>query len=406
MKNTRNAIWLGLLFLLSLRGVAQYEPPDASSEPLAHLTSHPRVERRAPKAQVSVKVGMEKQLFASYILATAALNEPNDAYTLGDGDGLVAVFVQNPTPDTHVRVEIGATPFSDAAVYEGTMQEAGRQYQVTPRLAWNYQKLRALQQPTPINLTITTYIDEIKAGHRTVVATLRSVNDCPYFWEEKGNPTGGMDLNYMYTAYINEDDPVVDQILAEALKTGIVTGFDGYQSGNPKTVDEQVFSIWYALQKRGVRYSSISTNSSTGSSARLYSQRIRLIDQTWNVRQANCADAMVLFASVLRSIHIEPVLVLFPDHCFLGYYRDDDRRDFVCLETSMVGELNLAKIPVTKRVKTSRQMFATARARAQRQYNELKEIFASRKEPHYRFITVADERKAGIRPIGRASDSF
>ncbi|WP_234735130.1 hypothetical protein [Tellurirhabdus bombi] len=378
---------------------AQLAPLEVATESIAHVATHRPIHRAT--AQVSVKVGMENHLFASYILATAALAEKNDAYTLGEGDGLVAVFVQNPTPDTHVRVEVSSTPFSEAASYEGILLEAGRQYQVTPQLAWDYEKLRRLNQPTPINFTITTFVDEVKVGHKTVVATLRSINDCPYFWEEKGHPKGNIDMNYMYTAYVNEDDPVVDKILSEALQTGIVPAFDGYQSDDVKAVDDQVFAIWYAMQKHGIRYSSISTNSSTGTSPTLYSQRIRLVDQTWDLRQANCADAMVLFASVLRSIHIEPVIILFPDHCFLGYYRDGARKDFACLETSMVGELDLKKIPQVKRIKASRQLFATARSRAQRQFNESKEVLVSNKEQHYRFIALSDERRSGIRPIGR-----
>jgi len=397
MNLTRNTLWLAVFLLSSLSGVAQLDAPDA--EPLAQRMAPARPSR--PSALVSVTVGMEQQLFASYIVATATLNEPNGAYTLGDGDGLLAVFVQNPLADSHIRVEIAATPFSEPTVYEGILAESGREYEIAPRMAWNYQRLRTLLQPTPVNFTVTTYLNEQKISHKTVVATLRSINDCPYYWEEKGNPKGDIDLNYMYTAYINEDDPVVDEILEQALKTDVVSGFDGYQAGNPKVVDDQVFAIWLALQKRGLRYSSISTNSSTGTSATLYSQRVRLIHQTWTNRQANCVDAMVLFASVLRAIHIDPVLILYPDHCVLGYYRDEDHRDFACLEASMVGELDLKKIPAIRQVKASRQLFHTARTRAQRRYNELREVFQAGKEAHYRYISVADERRAGIRPISQ-----
>lgn len=350
---------------------------------------------------VAVTIGMEQQIFSSYILATAAMKEPDGPHTLGEGDGHVTVFVTNPYADTPVRVEVGATPFSQPSRLEGVLSEALREYQLVPHITWDYEKLRRLQQPTPVDFTVTTWLNDQKISQRTVVATLRSVNDCPYFWEDRANPKGNVDLNYMYTAYINEDDPVIDEVLHQALGTGIVPAFDGVQSGNPKEVDEQVFAIWYALQKRGLRYSSISTNSSTGTSPTLFSQRIRTVDQIWNLRQANCADAMILFASVLRSIQIDPVLVLFPDHCFLGYYRDADNKDFVCLETSMVGDVDFSKLPAAARLRASRQNFAMARQKAQRRYRELKPVFDSGKEPLYRFIVVADERKAGVRPIGR-----
>ncbi|GAB3897215.1 hypothetical protein GCM10028803_15470 [Larkinella knui] len=398
MKLLRNALTFSVFYLFSILGYSQLAPVETNGEALAHVSSSATAVREN-RQRISVVVGMEQQLFPSYLLARAALSGKNKNYKLGDGDGNVSVLFHNPGLNTSVRVEVGATPFSDAAVFEGILQEPDKDYEVTPRIPWNFEKLRGLLQPTPVNFTVTTYIDNEKISHSTVVATMRSVNDCPYYWEDDETGTGDIDLNYMYVAYINEDDPVVDEVLSQALQNDIVDGFDGYQTGDKKRVDDQVFSIWYALQKRGIRYSSISTNSSTGISQNLYSQRIRTIDQTWNNRQANCVDGMVLMASVLRSIHIDPVLVLLADHCVLGYYRDAEHKDLACLETSMIGDVDLRKIMSVRRRKASRKLFTEARQRAQRHYRSSKDSFD--KDPRYRFIVVADVRKSGIRPIGR-----
>ncbi|RRB04541.1 hypothetical protein [Larkinella rosea] len=395
----RNALAFSVFYLFSSVGFSQLAPVEITAEVLAHSSSSSTNAAPETRQRVSVVVGMEQQLFPSYLLARATTTPKKQTYKLGDGDGNVAVQVYNPGLNKPVRVEVGATPFSEATVFEGTMREEGRDYEITPRILWNFEKLRGLLQPTPVNFTVTTYIDNEKVGHRTVVATMRSVNDCPYYWEDDETGTGDLDLNYMYVAYINEDDPVVDEVLTQALQTDIVDGFDGYQMGDKKRVDDQVFSIWFALQKRGIRYSSISTNSSTGVSQNLYSQRIRTIDQTWNNRQANCVDGMVLMASVLRSIHIDPVLVLMADHCVLGYYRDAEHKDLACLETSMIGDLDLRKIRSFRRQKASQKLFTEARQRAQRHYRNSKDSFD--KDPRYRFIVVADVRKSGIRPIGR-----
>lgn len=398
MKLLRNALVFSVFYLFSILGYSQLAPVETSGDVLAQVSASTSTAREN-RQRISVMVGMEHQLFPSYLLARAALSGTSKNYRLGDGDGNVAVSFHNPGLNTSVRVEVGATPFSEAAVYEGILQVPDKNYEITPRIAWNFEKLRGLLQPTPINFTVTTYINNEKVGHRTVVATMRSVNDCPYYWEADETGTGDLDLNYMYVAYINEDDPVVDEVLSQALQTDIVDGFDGYQTGDKKRVDDQVFSIWFALQKRGIRYSSISTNSSTGISQNLYSQRIRTIDQTWNNRQANCVDGMVLMASVLRSIHIDPVLVLLADHCVLGYYRDAEHKDLACLETSMIGDVDLRKIMSVRRRKASRKLFTEARQRAQRHYRSSKDSFD--KDPRYRFIVVADVRKSGIRPIGR-----
>jgi hypothetical protein len=400
MKLLCNALNFSVFYLFASIGYSQLAPVETTGEALAQssfsssVTTSPEIRQR-----ISLVVGMEQQLFPSYLLARAALSEKNKSYKLGDGDGNVSVVIHNPGLNKPVRVEVGATPFSEAAVFAGVMREEDRDYEIAPRIPWNYEKLRGLRQPTPVNFTVTTYIDNEKVGHRTVVATMRSVNDCPYYWEGDETGTGDIDLNYMYVAYINEDDPVVDEVLTQALQTDIVDGFDGYQMDDKKRVDDQVFSVWYALQKRGIRYSSISTNSSTGVSQNLYSQRIRTIDQTWNNRQANCVDGMVLMASVLRSIHIDPVLVLMADHCVLGYYRDAEHKDLACLETSMIGDVDLRKVMSLRRRKASRKLFTEARQSAQRHYRTSKDSFD--KDPRYRFIVVADVRKSGIRPIGR-----
>ena len=400
MKLVRNTLIFSVFYLFSLIGFSQLAPAETSGEAMAQFpTSVPAATVSETRQRMSVVVGMEKQLFPSYLLARATLSAKNNNYKLGDGDGNVSVMIHNPGMNKSVRVEVGATPFSEAAVFDGFMREAGKEYEISPRIPWDFQKLRGLLQPTPVNFTVTTYIDNEKAGHRTIVATMRSINDCPYYWEDDETGAGDLDLNYMYVAYINEDDPVVDEVLSQALQTDIVDGFDGYQTGDKKRVDDQVFSIWYALQKRGIRYSSISTNSSTGISPNLYSQRIRMIDQTWKNRQANCVDGMVLMASVLRSIRIDPVLVLMADHCVLGYYRDAEHKDLACLETAMIGDVDLRKIMSVRRRKASRKLFTEARQRAQRHYRNSKDSFD--KDPRYRFIVVADVRKSGIRPIGR-----
>jgi hypothetical protein len=398
MKLLCHALLFSVFYLFLNPGYSQLAPVETSGEAMARVSASTTTAREN-RQRIAVVVGMEQQLFPSYLLARAALSEKSKNYRLGDGDGNVAVSFHNPGLNTSVRVEVGATPFSEAAVYEGVLLEPDKNYEITPRIPWNFEKLRGLLQPTPVNFTVTTYLNNEKVGHQTVVATMRSVNDCPYYWEDDETGTGDLDLNYMYVAYINEDDPVVDEVLSQALQTDIVDGFDGYQTGDKKRVDDQVFSIWYALQKRGIRYSSISTNSSTGISQNLYSQRIRTIDQTWNNRQANCVDGMVLMASVLRSIHIDPVLVLLADHCVLGYYRDAEHKDLACLETSMIGDVDLRKIMSVRRRKASRKLFSEARQRAQRHYRSSKDAFD--KDPRYRFIVVADVRKSGIRPIGR-----
>lgn len=97
--------------------------------------------------------------------------------------------------------------------------------------------------------------------------------------------------------------------------------------------------MWNILQKRNFRYSSVS-NTSLSSNV-VFSQRVRTFDDALNSSQINCVDGSVLFASLLRAINIEPILVRIPGHMFVGYYTDNGHKNMDFLETTMIGDVDL-----------------------------------------------------------------
>jgi hypothetical protein len=88
------------------------------------------------------------------------------------------------------------------------------------------------------------------------------VNDCPYFFVTQKASGRGYDLSWMFAAYVNEDHPLVDEVLKIALSTGVVRSFDGYQSRDIDQVRTQVRAVWTALSLMGIRYSSITASAS------------------------------------------------------------------------------------------------------------------------------------------------
>ncbi len=72
-----------------------------------------------------------------------------------------------------------------------------------------------------------------------------------------------------------------------------------------------------------------------------FSQRVRTFDDALDSSQINCVDGSVLFASLLRSINIDPILVRTPGHMFVGYYTDNSHKDMNFLETTMIGDVDL-----------------------------------------------------------------
>lgn len=107
----------------------------------------------------------------------------------------------------------------------------------------------------------------------------------------------------------------------------------GYQdpsgTGNyAQITSTQVQAVYNALQKRGISYITAGYSGNVG-------QAILFPDQALRGRSANCMDGVVLFASVLERIGIEPVIVLIPGHAFLGWRTWSNSTTYDFLETTM-----------------------------------------------------------------------
>ena len=289
-------------------------------------------------------VDMGEQIFPALIVASAAMKESpfdtvNDSPTrLGDHRGVVGIQIKNPRAHTKARVEIADNDIMRSSVFEGDLPTAGETYTIYPTPNYRFDELRKIKQTTPISLAISASLNGASLGQKGKTVRVASINDCPFAVLTGSNEQDAkaVRMDWMFSAFVNENHPISDELRKEALKTGLVTSFSGYQGG-ADGVYNQIFAIWYVLQRRGVHYSSITTT--PGASKDVYSQYVRFIDQSINNSQANCVDGSVLFASVMRQIGIEPILVLVPGHMFVGFYVDPKGSQADFLETTMIGNI-------------------------------------------------------------------
>jgi hypothetical protein len=96
-----------------------------------------------------------------------------------------------------------------------------------------------------------------------------------------------------------------------------------------------VFSIWAALQARGIHYSSVTTT--PGGTQTVYHQHVRFIEESLQNEQANCVDGSVLFCSILRKLGMRTFLVTVPGHMYMGVYLSGRGDDRIAIETTMIG---------------------------------------------------------------------
>ena len=332
---------------------------------------------------------------------------PTEVETLlGDPNSLIGAVITAEHDHQRVRLEIIAPRLIESAVFEGTLPKAGTVYSVYPTIGWNFEALAGFRQPAPGTLRMRLESAGNPVSERVVRVRVRSVNDALY-WVGDEDTGESLDFNWLFAAFVNEDHPLVEQILSDALRTGIVDEFSGYQNEDIHDVYRQVFAIWYVLQRRGIRYSSITRTSSEQS--KVLSQHVRFIDQSWDNAQANCVDGTVLFASVLRKIDINPLLVMVPDHAFLGFALDAEGEQTAYLETTLLGSReesgggSLAQVRalVGKRraVLASFSSFEAAVESAEAAVTESADKFADEDENEYQMVDVKQAREQGVMPI-------
>jgi hypothetical protein len=96
----------------------------------------------------------------------------------------------------------------------------------------------------------------VDLGQQTSRLQIRAVNDVPTgVTDDECRVT---DRSGLFAAFVNENSPVVEVILKEALQWGAVGSFDGYQRSTDD-VRMQVFAIWNVLQHHNAKYSSKTT---------------------------------------------------------------------------------------------------------------------------------------------------
>ncbi len=349
-------------------------------------------------------------IFPSAILSVATTDAlivtPSDSVYVGNPKSCISIKVKSRNAYSRVRINVNGTPFFAHSVSEFVLEKARTEYTIYPDIIWNYEALRNNAQANPISVAITVEINEHELGQRVRTFSVRSVNECLL-----GYVTNGVkfhDTGIFFAAYVNEENPMIDQLLREALNTRIVNRFLGYQNTTTGAVEKQVYALWNVLQKRNFRYSSIS-NTSLSSNV-VFSQRVRTFDDALQSSQINCVDGSVLFASLLRAINIDPILVRTPGHMFVGYYTDKSHKGKEFLETTMIGDVDLddffpdEKLDSTLVGKSQNQMslltFEKSKQYANKKYTDNEKGIHSGKL-NYMFLEISKDVRRKIQPIGR-----
>ena len=215
---------------------------------------------------------------------------------------------------------------SGVVIYE----KAGREVFVMPEIPWNFNSLINQVGSVPFQLIYRFFDKKGNKVEKVVRVNMRSITDCIFQYRDTR-------MHYLFSAYIQESHPEIDNILRAALDTKMITSIQGYQGGE-LAVLLQVAAVWRVLHDKGFQYSSITTPSVSSQSS-YFCQSVRTFGSAYQTSQANCVDGTVVLASILRKMGIAVEMIIVPGHCFLGFYGDEscseENRYF--LETTMLG---------------------------------------------------------------------
>ena len=373
-------------------------------------------------------------LYPSYIIATATVDwngdeqraedkktdedpelEEGEIPLFGDENGSIGVQIDNVPAGAQIAVEISGDGFLKKSKWEGESDDDYDTIQIYPKARWDYEALRRCTQQKPANLKIKVSVDGEVIAEIDETILLRSINDCPYYIKLDDEGEELEDISVTFAAYVNENHPWIDGLLKEALTAAkeqeLINGFTGYQSGNPEEVLSQVFAIWNALQRRGIKYSDVST---APPSKFVYSQTVRFLDDTVESSQANCVDGSVLMASILRRIGLDAYLVMVPGHCFVAFSDGNEESPTIFgLETTMLGSDNLKpvvelpKLPSKLKQRefaASHATFVSALEAGKDQITEHSAAFESNDDPDTQLISISAAREMGVMPLGASAD--
>lgn len=355
-----------------------------------------------------VQVTPFNQIFPALDLSQANRRTPaNDAdgtRILGTGNGLVTIQLRARHDREAVHLEIAAEAWLAApARLDAVLEQAGVKYELRPQLAWDARKLSVQTQPTPATLRFSLRRDAQPADVRDVDVSLRPLNEALYFVRDGADT---VDLSWIFAAFVNENDAVVDRVLALGTQSAIVDGFPGYASASSDDVMRQAWAIWHALSARGIRYSGADPGVDRG--PRVFSQRVRFLADTWNDRSANCIDGSALLASALQRIGLRSFLVLVPGHALVGFYADAGSRHALYLETTMLGTqvampqalpAYAADIDTSAATRASLASFDAALRAGAARYARVAGKLDGHHRPDYGVIDVRAAREFGIQPI-------
>lgn len=285
---------------------------------------------------------------------------------------LYGIFGNTTSEEKHLRVTYDIQDYTNESKEEFDLSPNGQQNMIFDLVCNDYILQNMAEKPATLNVNIEDTDTGKTCVDKTIGINLKPANEMLWAYENPYN-NSSVDLRSYIAAWVTPNDPVITEILKYASKK--IPDMAGYQSDDEHVV-EQLKVIYETLQQIGIHYTSV--GATFGNNA---GQIVRFPWQSVKQEQANCIDGTVLFASVIEELQMEPIIMLLPDHAFVGVKLPKANRTMY-IETTMMGTASFGE------------------ARKEGNNEALKALSQKEATP----ISVTWARSVGIKPLPIQSD--
>lgn len=307
-------------------------------EALADLAAIEKVKGAPPPAIAKIKDEATRAIERGFYFEAITVPQlPTGVYHLmgrKDTGALVTIKIHNHTNAARkfrVEVEVPGVTERSANAIELKAKEATLKWANPPlKMDFNMQLVRS---PRPSQLALK--IVEVGNGDKTVIDETLQIEVLPRDYLPLRRKVGADSMvpTYGYMgAWVTSNDKTVEQFLTKAKERLPSRSFVGEQD----TTVPQIKAIFDELKSRGVSY--VMDPSVTADQT--FVQRTRLPAEVLASTNAQCLEGTLLFATLMETIGVKPIIVLVPGHAFVGWRtvpKDGTKGEPLFVETTMVG---------------------------------------------------------------------
>lgn len=163
---------------------------------------------------------------------------------------------------------------------------------------------------------IGSVIFSIFEGDTIIAENTAQIDILPFtFW------SGTANMPHLLASFVMPNHPAVTgvlpvcgRVLTEWIKDPSITG---YSTGDRDVVKKQAGAAYEALKREKIAYALPPASYET------MGQKIRLPEDVLGNKMGTCLDLSLLYASLLESMRLNPIVILMRDHAYVGVWLED-----------------------------------------------------------------------------------